>query len=180
MEFKLLETERHRTLFEYNDYVYELIDDTEQEGYMKLYEHSKSHGMPKNLIVVNIEKPNYIEDFWIATQQELEGALSFTRLDAILNLRRYDRNKIQVIYRKKHSVEFKYQEFTYYIHSFSFVYGIELGVIEWDGIFWGLNIIENKDEWFWKQSVPDMLSYFGIIPKETENERLSETDCNKR
>lgn len=164
MEFKLLETERHRTLFEYNDYIYELIDDTEQEGYMKLYKHSKSRGLSKNLVVVNIEKPNYIEDFQIVTQQDLEEVLSFTRLDAVLNLIQYDRNKIQVIYRKEHSVEFNYQEFTYYIHSY--VYGIELGVIEWSGVFWGLNTIENKDEWFWKQSVPDMLSYFGIVPKE--------------
>lgn len=164
MEFKLLETERHKTLFEYNDYIYELIDDTEQEGYMKLYKHSKRPELSKNLIVVNIEKPNFIEDFQIVTQQDLEETLSFTRLDVVLNLRQYDRNKIQEICRKEHSVEFKYQEFTYYIHSY--VYGIELGVIEWSGVFWGLSIIENKDEWFWKQSVPDMLSYFGIVPKE--------------
>lgn len=164
MKFKLLEAERHRTLFEYNGYRYELVDDTEQEGYMKLYEYSKTRGMEKTLVVINIEKPNYIEDFQIVTQQELEGALSFTRLDAVLNLRRYDRDKIQEIYRKEYGVEFKYQEFTYYIQFF--VYGIELGVIEWSGVFWGLNIIENTDEWFWKQSVPDMLSYFGIVPKE--------------
>ena len=178
MKFKLLEAERHRTLFEYNGYRYELVDDTEQEGYMKLYEYSKTRGMEKTLVVINIEKPNYIENFQIVTQQDLEGALSFTRIDVVLNLIQYDRNKIQEIHRKEHSVEFKYQEFTYYIHSY--VYGIELGVIEWSGVYWGLNVIENKDEWFWKQSVSDMLSYFGIVPKETENEWLSETNCNKR
>lgn len=169
MKFKLLEAERHRTLFEYNGYRYELIDDTEQEGYMKLYEYSKTRGMEKALVVINIEKPNYIENFQIVTQQDLEGVLSFTRLDAILNLRWYDRDKIQETCRTEHNVEFQYQEFTYYIYSPCPTYDIELGVIEWSGISWGLNTIENKDEWFWKQSVPDMLSYFGIVPKEKDN-----------
>lgn len=169
MKFKLLEAERHRTLFEYNGYRYELVDDTEQEGYMKLYEYSKTRGMEKTLVVINIEKPNYIENFQIVTQQDLEGALSFTRLDAVLNLRRYDRDKIQELSKKEYYVKFEYQEFIYYIYMGCPSYGTELGVIEWNGVCWGLNIIENKDEWFWKQSVPDMLSCFGIVPKEGKN-----------